>query len=51
MHLLGMAGYMAHVRGIDQSLADADAGNLPLFCIVDPDFRAPPRRTRRTSAR
>jgi phospholipase C len=36
---LGMAGYMAHVRSIDQFLVDADAGRLPSFCIVDPDFR------------
>jgi len=36
---LGMAGYMAHVRSIDQFFADADSGNLPSFCIVDPDFR------------
>jgi phospholipase C len=37
---MGMAGYMAHVRGIDQFFSDADAGDLPSFCIVDPDFRA-----------
>ena len=36
---LGMTGYMAHVRSIDQFFADADTGNLPSFCIVDPDFR------------
>jgi phospholipase C len=36
---LGMAGYMAHVRSIGQFLADADSGNLPSFCIVDPDYR------------
>jgi hypothetical protein len=36
---LGMAGYMAHVRSIEQFFADADSGNLPSFCIVDPDFR------------
>ena len=35
---LGMAGYMAHVRSIEQFFADADSGNLPAFCIVDPDF-------------
>jgi phospholipase C len=34
-----MAGYMAHVRSIEQFFADADSGNLPSFCIVDPDFR------------
>ncbi len=36
---LGMAGYMTHVRSIEQFCADADAGSLPSFCIVDPDFR------------
>ena len=36
---LGMAGYMAHVRSVEQFFADADSGNLPSFCIVDPDFR------------
>jgi phospholipase C len=35
---LGITRYMAHVRGIDQFLADADSGDLPSFCIVDPDF-------------
>jgi len=37
---LGVAGYMAHVRSIERFFADADAGNLPSFCIVDPDFRS-----------
>jgi phospholipase C len=37
---LGMASYMAHVRSIEQFFADADSGNLPSFCIVDPDFRS-----------
>jgi phospholipase C len=36
---LGLAGYMAHVRGIDQFFADADSGRLPSFSLVDPDFR------------
>ena len=36
---LGMASYMAHIRSMDQFFADADSGNLPSFCIVDPDFR------------
>jgi phospholipase C len=36
---LGVTSYMAHVRGIERFFADADAGNLPSFCIVDPDFR------------
>ena len=35
---LGMASYMAHVRSIERFFADADSGNLPSFCIVDPDF-------------
>ena len=35
-----MTGYMAHVRSIDRFFADADSGNLPSFCIVDPDFRS-----------
>ncbi|HYY19574.1 MAG TPA: alkaline phosphatase family protein [Streptosporangiaceae bacterium] len=37
---LGMAGYMAHVRSLEKFFADADSGNLPSFCIVDPDFRS-----------
>jgi phospholipase C len=36
---LGMAGYLAHVRSLEQFFADADSGSLPSFCIVDPDFR------------
>ena len=40
LYPLGMARYMLHVRGIDQFFADADAGTLPDFCIVDPDFGA-----------
>jgi phospholipase C len=36
---LGMASFMTHVRSIDQFRADADAGTLPAFCVVDPDFR------------
>jgi phospholipase C len=35
---LGMASYLAHIRGIDQFFADADTGTLPSFCVVDPDF-------------
>jgi phospholipase C len=35
---LGIARYMLHVRGTDQFFADADAGTLPSFSIVDPDF-------------
>ena len=40
LYPLGMAGYMAHVRSTEQFFADADSGNLPSFCIVDPDFRS-----------
>jgi phospholipase C len=39
LYPLGMARYMLHVRGIDDFFADADAGRLPDFCIVDPDFK------------
>jgi phospholipase C len=35
---LGIARYVLHVRGTDQFFADADAGTLPSFSIVDPDF-------------
>ena len=35
---LGIARYMLHVRSTDQFFADADAGTLPSFSIVDPDF-------------
>jgi phospholipase C len=38
LYPLGMARYMLHVRGIDDFFDDADAGRLPDFCIVDPDF-------------
>jgi phospholipase C len=38
LYPLGMARYMAHVRGIEQFFNDADAGTLPAFSIVDPDF-------------
>jgi len=38
LYPLGIARYMVHIRGIDEFFADADAGNLPDFCIVDPDF-------------
>jgi phospholipase C len=36
---LGMVSYLAHVRSLEQLFADADSGQLPSFCIVDPDFR------------
>jgi hypothetical protein len=35
---LGIARYMLHVRSTDEFFADADAGTLPSFSIVDPDF-------------
>jgi phospholipase C len=35
---LGIGRYMQHIRGIDQFFADAQAGTLPAFSIVDPDF-------------
>ena len=40
LYPLGMTSYMAHVRSTMQFFADADSGNLPSFCIVDPDFRS-----------
>ncbi len=39
LYPLGMARYMLHVRGIEQFFEDAEAGTLPAFSIVDPDFR------------
>jgi len=38
LYPLGMARYMLHVHSIERFFADADAGSLPDFCIVDPDF-------------
>lgn len=38
LYPLGMARYMLHVRSIEDFCRDADAGTLPGFCIVDPDF-------------
>jgi phospholipase C len=38
LYPLGMARYMLHIRGIDDFFADAAAGTLPDFCIVDPDY-------------
>jgi phospholipase C len=35
---LGVARYMAHIHSLDEFFADADAGTLPGFSIVDPDF-------------
>ena len=37
---LGIGRYMQHIRGLDQFFADAQAGTLPAFSIVDPDFTA-----------
>ncbi|HEY3978648.1 MAG TPA: alkaline phosphatase family protein [Streptosporangiaceae bacterium] len=37
---LGIGRYMQHIRGLDQFFADAQAGTLPAFSIVDPDFCA-----------
>jgi len=37
---VGIGRYMQHVHGIDQFFADAAAGTLPGFSIVDPDFKA-----------
>src|ERR1700744_6502013 len=36
LYPLGMAGYLAHVRGIERFFADADSGRPPSFSIVDP---------------
>jgi phospholipase C len=38
LYPLGMARYLLHIRSIDQFFADADAGTLPAFSIVDPLF-------------
>ena len=35
---LGIGRYMEHVHGMEQFFADAGAGTLPGFSIVDPDF-------------
>jgi phospholipase C len=35
---VGIARYMEHIRGVDDFFAAADAGTLPAFSIVDPDF-------------
>ena len=37
---LGIARYMLHVRGTDDFFRDAEAGTLPAFSLVDPDFKA-----------
>jgi phospholipase C len=38
LYPLGIAGCVRHLRSLDKFFADADAGTLPSFCIVDPDF-------------
>jgi phospholipase C len=38
LYPLGVAGCVRHLRRTEQFFADADAGTLPGFCIVDPDF-------------
>ncbi len=37
---LGLGRCLRHLRSIERFLADADAGTLPAFSIVDPDFSA-----------
>src|SRR6201996_2623298 len=37
---MGIGRYMRHVHATDQFFADADAGTLPAFSVVDPDFSA-----------
>jgi phospholipase C len=38
LYPLGIARFMLHVRSLEEFFADADAGTLPAFSIVDPDF-------------
>ena len=38
LYPLGLVGYVRHLRTTKQFFADADAGTLPPFSIVDPDF-------------
>jgi phospholipase C len=38
LYPLGLAGVVRHLRTTRQFLAAADAGTLPGFCIVDPDY-------------
>jgi phospholipase C len=40
LYPVGLAKFMLHIRGIDDFFDDAEAGRLPDFCIVDPDFGA-----------
>jgi phospholipase C len=37
---LGLLRYLAHLRSVDDFVADAARGALPAVSIVDPDFRA-----------
>jgi phospholipase C len=38
LYPLGLAGTVRHLKNIQQFFADADAGTLPAFSLVDPDF-------------
>jgi phospholipase C len=38
LYPLGIARFMLHVRSLEEFFGDADAGTLPAFSIVDPDF-------------
>jgi phospholipase C len=38
LYPLGLARCLLHLRTTKRFFADADAGTLPPFCIVDPDF-------------
>jgi phospholipase C len=38
LYPLGLAGVVRHLRTTRQFFADVDAGTLPGFCIVDPDY-------------
>src|SRR5262249_17775005 len=40
LYPLGLARCLLHLRPTTRFFADADAGTLPAFCIVDPDFGA-----------
>ncbi|HUH67652.1 MAG TPA: hypothetical protein VLZ05_01500 [Mycobacterium sp.] len=51
LYPLGLIGYMRHLQTLQQFFADADAGMLPPFCIVDPDFDDFSEENPKTSAR
>src|SRR5215469_9400714 len=38
LYPLGVFRHLLHIHSIEQFFADADEGNLPGFCIVDPNF-------------